>query len=270
MKKLSFILFAIVALFGVHSAKAWGGFGHGCIAYIAEQHLTPEAEAKCLHYLRHSLPYYASWMDHWKGAKIFKDVNLGHSVPANEEGDGLLIRRRAVGHLYNALAELGDGKYKNLPDSVMRQRIINMIHYVGDMHCPSHVGFSKEKFPQYHIAKYVYRGKKRISYHGFWDGAVSIDRNDWEIEDYAKKIDKVSKRQVKVWQSGTLTDWGRDIAKAGHRGFELFPEGKDILKMSKEEKEPILELADEMALMAAYRLAYVLNTIFADGNIPAK
>ena len=66
MKKFSIIL-AVVAMCVTYSAKAWGGFGHGAIAYVAEQHLTPEAKEKCRYYLKHTLPYYASWMDHWRG-----------------------------------------------------------------------------------------------------------------------------------------------------------------------------------------------------------
>lgn len=276
MKKLLFILFAIVALFGVQSAKAWGWFGHSGIVYVAEQHLTPEAKKKCRYYLRHTLPYYASWMDYWRGMEMFKSVNNPHSNKVTKDGMGLLVTKggkpkgRVMGHLRNALAELGDGKYKNLPDSVVRQRLVNMVHYIPDMHCPSHVGgWNKSAFSQYNYANVLNKGKE-VGYHGFWDGSPMRGRKGWTIEEYGKRVDKVSRKQAKAWTSGSLTDWGRDIARGGRTGRELLPEGADIAKLTPEQNEAIMALADEMAMMAAYRLAFVLNTIFSDGNIPVK
>lgn len=270
MKKLSIIVFALVALFGVQGAKAWGGFGHCCIAYVAEQHLTPEAKEKCRYYLRHTLPYYASWMDTWRGSEHFKKVNSGHSNSATANGKEVNMKNGAMRHLINAMNELGDGKYKNLPDSVVRQRLINMIHYVGDMHCPSHIGFPKKQFPQYRGREAVYFGKKKVAYHSFWDGSPARGRKGWDMEYYAKKVDKVSKKQAAAWQSGTFADWGRDIVEGGHRGQEVYPEGKQWSELSAKEQKAIWALADEMAMQGAYRLAHVLNTIFADKSIEIR
>ena len=144
-QKISVVALALVAIMGVQSAKAWGGFGHSAIAYVAEQHLTPEAKAKCRYYLKHTLPYYASWMDYWRSVPKFKSVNNPHSNKVLPDGRNLdwdngNPKGYVMGHLDNALKELGNGKYKNLPDSVVRQRLINMVHYVPDMHCPVHVG----------------------------------------------------------------------------------------------------------------------------------
>lgn len=270
MKKLSTLIAVLIAFAGVERAQAWGGFGHGCIAYVAEQHLTPEAKEKCRYYLRHTLPYYASWMDYWRGSYMFRKVNSGHSVAVAANGKDVSLKRRAMGHLVRAMAELGDGKYKNLPDSVVRQRLINMIHYVGDMHCPSHASFSKKHFPQYSGKQSVYRGKKSIGYHAFWDGSPRMGRVGWELEDYAKKVDKVSKKQAAAWQSGTFADWGRDIVEGGHRGKAIYPEGKDLSQLTKKEQKAVMALADEMAMQGAYRLAHVLNTIFADKSIQPR
>jgi hypothetical protein len=269
MKRLILMLCLVVAM-GAQNAMAWSGFGHGNIAYVAEQHLTPEAKEKCQYYLRHSLAYYASWMDYWRGSEHFRKVNSGHSNKTTNSGKNVILNRGAMGHLANTLSELGNGNYKNLPDSVVRQRLINLIHYLPDMHCPSHVGISKKRFPQYAYKKGLFRNGKSTGYHGLWDGSPAMDRKGWEVEDYAKNVDKISRKQAEAWQSGTLEDWGRDLAKAGHQGFELFPDGTDVAKMSKKELKAVKALSDKQAMMGAYRLAYVLNTIFADQTIKTK
>ena len=127
MKKRAILLFAIVAMFSVQSAKAWHNFAHGTIAYIAEQHLTPEAKEKCHYYLRHTLPFYASWMDQWRNVAKYARANSNHSGMAMADGVNYdmtsgSIPGRVMGHLVNALAELGDGKYK-----VIRSALTNIV-----------------------------------------------------------------------------------------------------------------------------------------------
>ena len=86
MKKLSILVIALISIFGAESVKAWNNYNHGAAAYIAELHLTPEAKAKCHHYLKHTLPYYASWMDAFRGAKAFREVNRSHTGKSTADG----------------------------------------------------------------------------------------------------------------------------------------------------------------------------------------
>lgn len=86
MKKISILVVVFVTFIGVQYAQAWHNFAHGTIAYIAEQHLTPEAKEKCHYYLKHTLPFYASWMDQWRTIPEFKSVNNPHSIKAMPDG----------------------------------------------------------------------------------------------------------------------------------------------------------------------------------------
>ena len=265
-REILIIVLSFVAMMGVHSAKAWGGTPHNVIAYAAQRHLTPQAKEKCDYYLKHTLAYYATWMDYWRSIPEYKSVNNPHSIQAMPDGVHLdwggTPKGRAMGHLKNALEELSDGKYKNLPDSVVRQRLINMVHYIPDMHCPGHVRFPKESFPEYNF-KVRSKGKV-IGTHGFWDGSLLRGRK-WNCKDFADNVDKdISPKQIKKWQSGTLDDWACDIIKNAHRRFELLPADTELSDLTSEEIEKVHQLADEMALKAVYRLAYVINTIFAE------
>ena len=76
-------------------------------------------------------------------------------------------------------------------------------------------------------------------------------------------MDKITaKQEKKIIKKGNFEYWGRDIVKQAHRAYAITPAGKDIAKLTTEEKADVLALADEMAMKAAYRLAYVLNEIF--------
>ncbi len=273
-KKIFMVLAMLVAISSVQSAKAWHNFAHGSIAYMAEQHLTPEAKEKCRYYLRHTLSHYASWMDAWR-LERFEVVNKSHSGMAMPDGVNLDFQSGdpaggVMGHLVNALAELGDGKYKNLPDSVVRQRLINMAHYVPDMHCPSHVNFPASVHPSQRSHRLYDKGKK-LGYHRFWDHALGREgRIKLQYEEIAAMVDRVSKKKAAEIQSGSLEDWGRDIVKLAQRSREVVPKGTDVATMPEEQVEAVREVVFDAAVMGAYRLAHVINTIFADKNIPVS
>ena len=55
----------------------------------------------------------------------------------------------------------------------------------------------------------------------------------------------------------------RDIAEAGHLGYKMLEGVNDTAEMSEEQMIAARDLSDKMAMMAAYRLAHVLNTIFS-------
>jgi hypothetical protein len=270
MKKLSILVIALISIFGAESVKAWNNYNHGAAAYIAELHLTPEAKAKCHHYLKHTLPYYASWMDAFRGAKAFREVNRAHTGKSTADGKAYDFEQGkpaggVMGYLVSALEELGDGKYKNLPDSVVRQRLINMSHYVPDMHCPVHIVFpasvhTSQKEMQLHD------NGKPIKYHTFWDSYLGRDGRyrNWTYERVAAEIDTLSEEEIKAIQSGTLEDWGLDIIEMGHKAYELLPLGSDVSKLTKEQKEEMFKLVSKATLLGGYRLAHVLNTIFAE------
>ena len=284
--RFSRLIVAFVALLGVQSASAWGTVGHHCAAYIAEQHLTPEAKEKCRHYLNHTLTYYAMWMDRWRGVKEFQAVNNGHSIRTTNDGRrisweaipstsvGVAVTMppgRAMGHLVNAYNELGNGNYKNLPDSVVRQRLINMIHYVADMHCPSHCGFPEKMYPL--ASKYdLKKNGKFANYHSFWDGSPGYLRKKINVKKYAEMVDVVPSSESKKWQTGLeqkdiqkgIDGWSKIIIRNAHQAYAIIPEGTDLAKLTKEQKEQVHELADYAVLVGAYRLAYVLNTIFKE------
>ena len=261
--RISILVIALVAIFGVQSAKAWGTFGHGAIAYVAEQHLTPTAKSEVRRYLKHTLPFYASWMDHWRAVPPFHPTNAWHGFSATADGqvDWEKGNGKAMGQIIEIMKSMENGKYKTLPDSLVRHNLLILVHALPDMHCPVHVGFSKKDYPQY---RYSLRNKgKKTTFHGFWDGSPGFRRKGWSYEKYASIVDNVTPKDVKkIIKKGNTTYWGRDIIKQAHRAFVITPADKDIAKLTTEERTEVLKLADEMALKAAYRLAWVLNTIF--------
>ena len=258
------ILLVVAATLSVQRAMAWAAFGHGAIAYVAEQHLTPEAKSEVRRYLKHTLPFYASWMDHWRAVEPYAHTNMWHGIKSDEQGklrwdiSGERANGQAMIQVKRIVEEMKD--YRNMPDSLVRQNVIYLIHSVADMHCPVHVQFPKTTYPHYRYN--LKRNGKRYSMHSFWDAAPDFTRKDWTYERYAKEVDVLTPKQVKRILKGSYDVWGKDILKQTHRAYKITPADKDVAKMTAEERAEALSLGDEMAMKAAHRLAYILNVIF--------
>jgi hypothetical protein len=260
-KVLSFVA-VIVALCSVQSVKAWNGYGHSCAAYIAEQHLTPEAKAKCEHYLKHAFVFYASWMDQWRFIDPYLETNQWHVISVGDDNWKLDVddKRRAHYQTDRIWKELKD--YKNLPDSLVRQNLIYLIHMVPDYHCPVHTFFKKGTHADRKYSVLV-KGKK-FALHTFWDRSPGLGRKNWTMERYCKEVDVISPKVAKKYQKGDAIKWAHDAVKEANKLYAITPPDIETHNLSKEKVAEIHELTDRMILKGAYRLAHIINDVFKE------
>lgn len=261
MKRVKQLTLVLLALALSHTAFAWNNFGHEVIAYVAEQHLTPKAKEACRKYLNHSLPYYATWMDYYRHFGVHQPTSYWHGL--RTDNDGILVK---VAHgngagLFQTERIIKEMKnYKNMPDSVVRQNIIYLIHMIPDMHCPVHVSFPKKAYPHY---RYSVRNKgKKLAIHKYWDDVLGFYRKNWDMRRYYEKVDKLTPKQQKQYMKGTPQRWAEECLRMSHKAYKLTPANEEVRKISKEKRNEILKYADERALKGGYRLAATLNKIF--------
>ena len=255
-------MLVLVALCGVRQAAAWNGFGHSCAAYIAEQHLTPEAKAKCEKYLEHSFVFYASWMDQWRYIDPYKETSGWHVIYVDDKWN-LDVEKQKYAEYQTERIWKEMKNYKNLPDSLVRQNLIYLIHMVPDFHCPVHT-FFRSKSVHMDRRYTIFNKGKKFSNHTFWDRSPGFKREKWTMERYAKEVDVLSPKQVKKYQKGNVLKWAQDAVKQSERVYSITPADTEITELSEAQVAEIYKLSDEMILKGAYRLAYIINDIFKE------
>ena len=279
MRKFLFFLFALAATLSVQRAKAWGGPGHTIIGYIAEQHLTPEAKAKCRHYLRHTLAYEASWMDNWRYSKNFKGTahwHIGYAYPNRQyTGDfrDKFVKQESVqksaAYRINEFHEQLRTSYKEMSDSTVQNKIRFLIHMLGDMHCPAHVAFPVEDKPTYEETtvynryRLKHKGKK-YSYHAMWDNITNILHPEWKVTEWRKAADHYTNKQRAKICKGDANDWLKGIAKEVIKSYKIVPRDTDVAKLPDSDKEALTDMTYQQMAYAGYRLAYILNDVFKE------
>lgn len=262
MKRIVFLALAVaVATVAVTTkVQAWGGAGHSAIAYIAEQHLTPEAREKCIHYLKHTPAYYASWQDQWRFTDPFKETTYWHTSKVDAQNNPLENNGRSADlHIERLRGIMRD--YKSLPDSAIIVNLKLLIHMVGDMHCPSHTGYPDQPdFKGYNI----YRSGKKTKFHTFWDASPAYFHPKWTCEDFCKNLDNMKPKQRAEIAKGTAQDWARENGADIREVYSLIPRDAEYTQLPEENRRRAVEICDRQILRGAYRLAAVLNEIFAE------
>ena len=264
MKKIFIVVLALVATMGVQKAMAWSGWGHHISAYIAEQHLTPEAKEKCQHYLKHSLPHYSCWQDYWRHSDPFKEISYWHSSYVNKQYDVIGYKgdetRDAAYQVARITKEMSKGKYKNMSDSLVAVNLKLLIHMVGDMHCPSHIVYTKDfGMPGYSIKV---KGKK-VGRHSFWDRSPQYMHPKWKADRFVKAYDTYTPKEIKKICKGNAFKWSVQNAQNILKTGDYWERGAEFTKLSKEQRKQIDETLHEQLAFAGYRLAATLNKIFS-------
>ena len=284
LMKRSFVI-AVIMLFCIFDADAWGVLGHRTIAAIAEENLTPEAKAATEKYLNASLPSVALWMDQaasWNKKRKnyipgWELTSLWHTLVVDEKhqvsskttpkGSGKLVPglKMCVENLKN---------YRNLTDSAVVVNLKCVIHMMGDMHCPTHIYYlefpdcfrgekdadgkrtpARDRIP-------VYFNDKKMTYHSFWDG-VGISQiypeKSKDYKFYAEKFGKASAKQKAKACKGGIDDWVHDSAKNCRQVYNNVKAGDHL------DRDFILsysKMTQKQCLKGGCRLAHILNECF--------
>ncbi len=292
MKKI--VLLAVLLLPLSAQLQAWNAVGHSAVAQIAEDHISERTKMALKKYLRgtdivqiSSYPdrYYYEWYRDigWEcsNPEVLRRKSSDMDVlPTNLEPwshsytvDSLfnVYRHNREGDLYvrNAIMDL-DWLINNLKQNLTtmdpeeREKELSLVvHLVGDMHCPMHILY----VPQAPTGgKYsIYIDGKKINIHSFWDTQIwKYLGKDWDYSDFASEADTATKKQIAEIVKGDLWDWASLNAKAAWPAHHLTGASHEERELDAYYPETMRWLAYQQLRNAGYRLAKVLDDIFAE------
>lgn len=241
------------------TAFGWGQKGHDTTAYIAECHLTPAAKAACDSIFDgKSIVYWANWADNachtpeyaYTKTWHYRNIDEGHdydSFPRNEEGDVTT----AIRSQYAVLADPDASK----EDKQLALKLL--VHFVGDIHQPMHMGHLSDRGGNSVKVKYFYRDR---NLHGIWDTDVLESGHNWTFSEWQQQIDRATPEEQEAIISVTNPDdWGKETFKLATEIYDTTPEGSQLEYAYVANWTPVIE---KQLLKGGLRLAHLLNTLF--------
>ena len=260
MKKFSTLLVAMVLL-GTSSAMAWNGLGHRTVVEIAKRHLTEKTKANLAKYLPYDIVNDASWMDRNRLGSPYPFSNDWHSYYYDAKLRHNPNGKIAHGDTMRALdlAERNLSGYTELTDSAVIYNIRMILHFVGDMHCPSHCKLIGGRDGGDNV---YLKGKKFNTFHGLYDKMVClIYGKDATHTQLATLLDTYPKGKIKRICKGDHHEWAKDCMQRTNVIHKWNPNDgtqqlrDDTVELSK-------ELIATQLRYAGYRLAHLLNRYF--------
>lgn len=247
------IFFQNVSAFGPY----WGPTGHRTIGEIAEKHLTKKAKKQIDILLQgQGLAIVSTFGDDIKSDKKFDKYYTWHFVnfpfDTNYENSKKEKKGDIVMGIEHCIKILKD------PDASQQDKAFFLkflVHLVGDLHQPLHVGRSEDRGGN--DIKVLWHFKKS-NLHRVWDSEM-IEFYNMSYTELSSNTKKLSKAQIESLSKGSILDWtyeSQDLAK------KIYKSAKQDEKLSYRYSYDHFELVRSQLQKSGIRLARILNDIF--------
>ncbi len=238
------------------TSYSWGPIGHRVVGLIAEQHLSKKALKKIKVVLgKETLAEVSTFMDFIRSDSKYRHMSPWHycTIPDGktyeeagtpEEGDVIVTIERLIAELES----------KNFTDYDEAFALKMLVHLVGDIHQPLHVGNGEDRGGNDVKLEYFFRSS---NLHRVWDSGI-IDQQNYSYTEYVDWINHVDATKVKTWQSASVRDWAAESMSLRSQVYDI-PEN---LKLSYRYNYDNIETVNLRLLQGGVRLAGVLERIY--------
>lgn len=246
----------LLSVFLIPNAFSWGQLGHRVVGEVAEIYLSKKAKKRIAEVLdRESLAVSSTWMDEIKSDDAYDHTHDWHWVTIpdgktyaetekNPNGDVIATIERIIKEL----------KVGGLSHEKEAEHVKMLVHLIGDIHQPLHVGTGEDKGGNDVRLKWFWSNS---NLHRVWDSEMINDKQ-YSYTELTEAVNITTKEQVEKWQNDSVMDWAKESVSLRSQVYDL-PEDKEL---SYEYAYKNWDTVQIQLLKAGIRLAGVLNDIY--------
>ncbi|MFP5471120.1 MAG: S1/P1 nuclease [Bacteroidia bacterium] len=254
--KTRHIFSSFLFLLFCYSAFSWGETGHRAIGEIAQSNLTKKANKKITAVLNgETIAEASTWMDEIRSDSTYNKYEDWHWVTIPDGQTYANTEKNTNGDVIYAINFLIDTLKKGVTNPKMESEYLKMlIHLVGDIHQPLHVGKGDDKGGN--TVGVTWFGE-RSNLHRVWDSEM-INSKRFGYTELATLLNKVNKDTVLQWQSDNVLVWASESMGLRQDVYTL-PENH---KLGYEYMYHNWNTVKHRLTQAGIRLAGILNDIY--------
>lgn len=234
---------------------AWGPTGHRVTGLIAERHLTKKARSAIERILDgQSLAMASTWMDEVRSDTSFDFMTDWHwvTIPMRQTYGETI--KNANGDLVQALEKaISELRTKKLTGAEQAERLRILIHLVGDIHQPLHVGDRDDRGGNAVVVTWF---GVQSNLHRVWDSDM-IDDSRLSYTELAESMARPSPAEVRSWQKSPVLKWAMESQSYATQVYNI---GNG--RLAYEYVYVNFPLVRQRLLQAGIRLAGILNDIY--------
>src|SRR5258705_2290273 len=268
MRKIFFqklLLLFFVTTFSLSSLASWwwGMTGHRVVGEIAESYLTSKAKKAIKEILgNESLAMAANWADFIKSDSTFNYLSPWHYINLkgglkHDEVINILSPDTGINFYSKMNFIIRELKNKNLEKDKKIMYLRLLVHFVGDMHQPLHVGGRPEDLGGNRIRVLWFNDSTNL--HSVWDDKLP-EYQKLSYTEWAKDINYTSKQQRADWQKGPISEWFYESYQIAQGIYSEITRPNQ--RLSYRYNFDHIETINQQLLKGGVRLAGLLNEIF--------
>lgn len=235
----------------------WGATGHRATGKIAEKHLTNKAKKAIDKLLKgESLAFVSTFADEIKSDRKYNKYSPWHYVnmPLDEQYDE--TKRNPEGDIIygiNFCIDVLKNKNSTEEDKVFHLKLL--VHFLGDLHQPMHIGRAEDKGGNTIQLQWFNQG---TNLHRVWDENLIEEWNMSYVE-LADNAKDLNKHQIEAIKKGSILDWVYETKEITKKVYASVQVGENLRYKYSYDFFPIVR---EQLQKGGIRLAKILNEIF--------
>jgi hypothetical protein len=244
----------IVFMSGIH-AFGWGQTGHRVTGRIAELYLSKKAKKELERILSgQSLAMASTWMDEIRSDSSYNYATDWHWVTIQDGETYDQSKKNKNGDVIQTIERLiAELKSRKLSVQKEAEYVKMLIHLVGDIHQPLHVGGGNDRGGN-DVKVMWFRADSNL--HRIWDSDM-IDDTQLSYTEFSESLEKPGEQKLKAWQRSSVRDWAKESMSYRKQVYD-YKNGK----LGYEYSYYHLHIVRLRLLQAGVRLAAVLNEIY--------
>lgn len=253
------LIFSLLIGFGTPAkAPTWGNTGHRATAAIAMDYLTPEAKKAMEELLEgETAIFYSTYGDDIKSDPKYREYSVWHyiNIPAGKTYED--IKDDDIGpNIVTALDTIKKGLKDDSTSREDKQFYLKMlIHLIGDLHQPMHVGRPDDRGGNSTVVNWFGRNS---NLHRVWDSDM-IDSFNMSYSELAANQRGLSAEEVEAIAAGDVLDWVNEATEVAGRIYDNVKNGD---RLGYEYMYVWMPVVRNQLQKGGIRLAKEINDIF--------
>jgi len=237
-------------------ANKWGQIGHYVTGEIAEYHLTPAVREQVNGILQdYSMARATVWMDDIRSDSSYNYTSTWHWTTIENGKTYEETEQEEAGDIIWALETLiTELKEGGLSETEEREKLKLVMHMIGDIHQPLHVGTGEDRGGN--DARLQWMGDNS-NLHRVWDSDI-INSFQMSYTELAKELNTATADQIVDWQKASVRDWAYESMSYRDRVYDL----PASMRLGYEYRFFNKDIVYKRLLQAGVRMAGVLNDIY--------
>lgn len=228
---MNFKIFLLVPFFFLmnsskEDAVFWGKNGHRATGKIAEKYLTKRTKKSIDKLLKgQSLAFVSTFADEIKSDRKYSKYYPWHYVNMDLDQNYQESEKNPEGDLVTGINTcISVLKDKTSSDEDKAFHLKLLVHFIGDLHQPMHIGRKEDKGGNDIQVQWFGRGS---NLHRVWDEHL-IEDYDMSYTDLAANAEELSKKQVEAIEKGSVVDWVNEVHKLTKEVYNSVKVGENL------------------------------------------